>query len=170
AHDLASDLRRFLEGQPVQANSRRRSGGRRKRMRAFAAAIAATAAIGLIVGFGVWLTLSLRQPARTVAAASDNTFVATSNNSSAAQQAKQPLQTAASDTKVAVHRIAPAAMAKSEGGVLNGAPIPFNLPAQSLIGVRYQQIYSHSDFDSPGTITAIRFRRDEGEPPFDDAG
>jgi hypothetical protein len=32
--------------------------------------------------------------------------------------------------------------------------------------MRYQQFYSRSEFNQPATITALRFRRIRGEPPF----
>src|SRR5262249_41456760 len=68
------------------------------------------------------------------------------------------------------YRIVPPQLAKIEADGPHGAPYPFNLPTKNIPAMRYQQIYSKSEFDEPGMITALRFRRNEAEPTFATAG
>ena len=74
------------------------------------------------------------------------------------------------DGRAVVTTIIPASAANKEAPWPNGSPYPFNLPANNVSNMRYQQIYARSEFQHAGNITAIRFRRDEGEPPFNSAG
>ncbi|HEY2414901.1 MAG TPA: protein kinase [Pirellulaceae bacterium] len=168
ARDLAEDLQRFLQRQPVRANARRSLRGRKIRTRFLAASISTAIAISVLACTLGWLAISDRQPTPASNVDSDAISLADASHSTVAdapQQQTPDLENA----KVTVHRIIPAPAANSEGGVLNGTSFPFNFAAQ-MMGIRYQQIYSQREFDGPGNINAIRFRRDEGEPPFASAG
>jgi hypothetical protein len=48
----------------------------------------------------------------------------------------------------------------------NGNAYPFNLASQGVFSMRYQQIYSRSEFTQASVIDAIRFRRSSGQGTF----
>ena len=48
----------------------------------------------------------------------------------------------------------------------SGNAYPFNLSGQGVFSMRYQQIYSRSDFTQAGVIDDIRFRRSSGQATF----
>ena len=60
--------------------------------------------------------------------------------------------------------VVPNADASTETG--SGNAFPFNLAASSTPSMRYQQIYSHTQFASGGLISAISFRRGSGDGTF----
>jgi hypothetical protein len=64
--------------------------------------------------------------------------------------------------------VVPSHLATTNGNSSNG--FPFNLAPGGTGSMRYQQIYSKSEFNQPGTITAIRFRRNGGESAFTTSG
>jgi len=60
--------------------------------------------------------------------------------------------------------VVPGALANVEGNV--GNAFPFHIAAFGVPSMRYQQIYTASQFSSAGIIDALRFRRDAGQSPF----
>jgi hypothetical protein len=64
--------------------------------------------------------------------------------------------------------VVPSQLVNTAGGGANG--YPFNIAAFGAANMRYQQVYSHSEFGQPGTITAIRFRRNGDQSAFTTSG
>ena len=58
--------------------------------------------------------------------------------------------------------IVPAPQAVTEGNSNNRYPFDIADTTPPVASMRYQQIYAHTEFAQPGTITAIRFRRNGG--------
>ena len=67
-----------------------------------------------------------------------------------------------------VNTVVPNADTNTAGGGNN--EFPFDIAAASETSMRYQQIYSHTQFATGGVISAISFRRGAGEPTFSTAG
>ena len=59
---------------------------------------------------------------------------------------------------------APAALNNVETN--SGNAYPFHLSSQGVLSMRYQQIYSRTEFNQAGIIDAIRFRRASGQGTF----
>ena len=60
--------------------------------------------------------------------------------------------------------VVPAANENVDGPGGNG--FPFHIGNFQIPSMRYQQLYSRSEFASRGIVDSIKFRRDVGTPPF----
>src|SRR5207245_2532162 len=62
--------------------------------------------------------------------------------------------------------VAPGLYANTENGSQNGFPFDLTVTSPPVASMRYQQIYSHTEFLQGGIIDALRFRRASGQAPF----
>jgi autotransporter-associated beta strand protein len=93
-----------------------------------------------------------------------NGTAATAQNITGTSGVLGSVQAATSTANIVV----PNADATVSGNASNG--YPFNLGQFSLPSLRYQQIYSHTQFATGGAIDAIRFRRAAGASTFSTSG